>query len=165
MKSLLPRFNAQRMVMDYVREYYAPAAVLAKRLGADDHNPARVLAAWLARVEALWPQVAVRRLDEPPGQLHPDETMHMQVAVRLGELDVADVVVECVVSPEPRSGDGATLRLEFEQAGRNEAGEAIYKLDFKPSPALPGLQSYQIRVYPYHELLSHRFEVGRMLWL
>ena len=26
MKSLLPRFNAQRMVMDYVREFYAPAA-------------------------------------------------------------------------------------------------------------------------------------------
>jgi starch phosphorylase len=165
MKSLLPRFNAQRMVMDYVREFYAPAAALAKRLGADDHGPARVLAAWLARVESLWPQVAVRRLDEPPAQLHPDETMHMQVAVRLGELDVADVVVECVVRPEPRGRDEADLRLEFEQAGRNDAGEAIYRLDFRPSPALPGLQSYQIRVYPYHELLSHRFEVGRMLWL
>ena len=119
--------------------------------------------AWLARIESLWPKVAVRRLDEPRSQLHPDETLHMQVAVRLGELDVSDIVVECVVSPEPRTDNGTALGLEFEHAGRNEAGEAIYQLDFEPS--LSGLQSYQIRLYPYHELLSHRFEVGRMLWL
>ena len=55
------------------------------------------------------------------------------------------------------------LRQEFEYAGRNDAGEAIFQLDFRSE--LPGLQSYQIRLYPYHELLSHRFEVGRMLWL
>ena len=67
------------------------------------------------------------------------------------------------MSPEPRTQNGEALRLEFEHAGRNDGGEAIYRLDFKPS--LSGLQSYQIRLYPYHELLSHRFEVGRMLWL
>jgi starch phosphorylase len=163
MKTLLPRFNAQRMVMDYVREFYAPAATLARRLSADGHGPARVLAAWLARVEALWPQVTVRRLDEPPAAVHPDETLHMQVAVQLGALEVADVVVECIVGPEPMAETVAPLREEFEYAGRNEAGEAIFKLDYKSE--LSGLQSYQIRIYPYHELLSHRFEVGRMLWL
>jgi starch phosphorylase len=162
MKSLLPRFNAQRMVMDYVREFYAPAATLGKRLSADDHSPARVLAAWLAKVAKVWPEVAVRRLDQPPSRLHPDETLHMQVAVRLGELDVGDVIVECIVGPDLPEGE-ATLRLEFEYAGRNDAGEAIYRLDFQSG--IPGLQTYQIRVYPYHELLSHRFEVGRMLWL
>jgi starch phosphorylase len=162
MKTLLPRFNAQRMVMDYVREFYAPAATLARRLSADEHAPARVLAAWIARVQALWPQVALRRLDEPRGHVHPDEELHMQVAVRLGELDVNDVVVECIIGSVPFT-DSHLLRLEFEFAGKNESGEAVFRLDFRP--ALPGLQSYQIRIYPYHELLSHRFEVGRMLWL
>ena len=32
-------------------------------------------------------------------------------------------------------------------------------------PPLPGLQLYQIRTYPCHELLSHRFETGCMIWL
>jgi len=82
--------------------------------------------------------------------------------VRLGELDVSDVVIECIVGQEPLA-DSHMLRLEFEFAGRNPSGEAIFRLDFRP--ALSGLQSYQIRIYPYHELLSHRFEVGRMLWL
>jgi starch phosphorylase len=163
MKTLLPRFNAQRMVMDYVREFYAPAATLGKRLSADEHAPARVLAAWLARIEALWPTVAARRLDDPAQHLHPDEILHMQIAIRLGELDVSDVVVECLVGAEPATETTTGLRQEFEYSGRNEAGEAIFHLDFRPE--LPGLQSYQIRVYPYHELLSHRFEVGRMLWL
>ena len=51
----------------------------------------------------------------------------MQVAVRLGELDVGDVIVECIVGPDLPEGE-ATLRLEFEYAGRNDAGEAIVML-------------------------------------
>jgi len=27
------------------------------------------------------------------------------------------------------------------------------------------MQTYQVRMYPYHELLSHPFEMGRMLWI
>jgi starch phosphorylase len=163
MKSLMPRFNAQRMVMDYVRDFYAPAARLAQRLSTDDHAPARVLSAWIARVQSLWSQVSVRRLDDPPARMHPDETMHMQVAVQLGGLDVADVVVECIVEPENPTEGAAPVTHQFEYTGRNDAGEAIFRLDFRS--ALPGLLSYRIRVYPWHELLSHRFEVGRMLWL
>jgi starch phosphorylase len=28
-----------------------------------------------------------------------------------------------------------------------------------------GLQHFKIRIYPYHPLLSHPLECGRMLWL
>ena len=41
--------------------------------------------------------------------------------------------------------------------------EHLYALEFKPE--LCGKIEYRIRVYPYHELLTHRFEMGMMMWL
>jgi starch phosphorylase len=40
---------------------------------------------------------------------------------------------------------------------------AAFRIEFVPP--FPGLQTYQVRMYPYHELLSHPFEMGRMLWI
>ena len=39
----------------------------------------------------------------------------------------------------------------------------MYKLALRPRRT--GLQRYRIRVYPHHELLAHRFELGCMRWL
>jgi starch phosphorylase len=39
----------------------------------------------------------------------------------------------------------------------------LFVLDL--DPPLPGLQHYQIRMYPHHDCLSHRFETGCMIWL
>ena len=40
---------------------------------------------------------------------------------------------------------------------------AGFRIEF--NPPFPGMQTYQIRMYPYHEFLSHPFEMGRMLWI
>ena len=42
-------------------------------------------------------------------------------------------------------------------------GAAVYSLDLQP----PGCGQFatEIRIYPYHELLSHPYEVGLMKWL
>ncbi|MFT4045371.1 MAG: alpha-glucan family phosphorylase, partial [Solimonas sp.] len=46
MKTLIPRFNSARMVMDYVRGFYGPAAGQTARFGAGGHALAREYAAW-----------------------------------------------------------------------------------------------------------------------
>ena len=45
----------------------------------------------------------------------------------------------------------------------NDHGETVFKLDLHPE--ISGLLHYQIRIYPHHDLLSHAFETGHMLWL
>jgi len=47
------------------------------------------------------------------------------------------------------------------EAGHGD--ETLYRLDLQPP--LSGLQYYKIRIYPSHPLLSHRFEMGCMLWI
>jgi starch phosphorylase len=52
---------------------------------------------------------------------------------------------------------------QFQPVGKNNKGETIYQLDLDSK--LTGLQHYKIRVFPYHALLAHRFEMGCMLWV
>jgi glycogen phosphorylase len=46
---------------------------------------------------------------------------------------------------------------------QNVHDETQFGLEFSPEGS--GLLHYQIRIYPYHSLLTHPFETGCMLWV
>ncbi len=164
MKTILPRFNAQRMVMDYVRQYYVPAIRQRLVLTSDAGRRAQELAQWKKHIFKNWPGVHIRRLDDPPTQIRAGTMLTLQVAAFLNGLEPDDVLVECLVGTESESGEFLIRdRHVFIAQGRNEAGETLYRLDLEPR--LPGLQYYKIRMYPFHPNLSHRFETGCMVWL
>ncbi|MBO0841464.1 MAG: alpha-glucan family phosphorylase, partial [Sciscionella sp.] len=52
-----PKVLATRMVREYVRELYAPAAVASRRVSADGFAAARELATWRRRLVEAWPGV------------------------------------------------------------------------------------------------------------
>ena len=62
LKSLGPKVLATRMVRDYVRQLYAPAAGTARALNSDYHGAAE-LAAWKKKVRAGWPGVHVEHVE------------------------------------------------------------------------------------------------------
>jgi starch phosphorylase len=164
MRSILPRFNAQRMVMDYARDYYAPAQLHWRRLGAEGGRAAGWLAAWKRRVAAGWPAVQARRLGGHVGQITADAPIDIRMAVHLGPLDIRDVRVECLFG-RPQEGVGFAIQqiLTLEPQGLNERGEAIFIL--RATPEFSGLQYYKLRVHPQHPLLRHPLESGLMLWI
>jgi starch phosphorylase len=169
MKSIMPRFNAQRMLMDYLQAYYGPASRQGHTLAEGAGAGARELAAWKRRVERSWPKVAIRRTDASERAILYGQSLPIEVAVRLDGLLPEDVVVECLLGIETEQGAAETgaftprRALPLEPTGRNEQGEYLFRLDL-PS-IFPGLQFYKLRVYPFHRLLSHRFEMGYMLWV
>ncbi len=164
MKSLIPQFNAQRMVMDYAMQFYGPANHQFRALTADGARPAHELAGWKKRVLAAWPGIRIHRTDHAPNAIGAGETLPIEVAVRMNGLDVADVVVECLLGQEDEHGEFHTQSHHPLSAVAEGAGEeTTFRIDLAPS--LPGLQHYKIRVYPYHGLLSHPFELGCMVWL
>lgn len=164
MKTIIPRFNAERMVADYLARYYLPARDQGRRLAADDCAGARTLAQWKQRVLAGWPEVRLALADTAPDSVHQDERLSLRVAVALGALAPEDVAVECVLGSESATGAfEAHSTHAFAHGGSLADGRALFTLDLAPPEA--GLLSYQIRVYPWHELLAHPFELGRMRWL
>lgn len=164
MKSIMPHFNAQRMVMDYVRDYYAPASRQYKKLSADNNAPAIALAKWKNKIAKAWQGVTLNRLDTAQQSIKAGETLPIRVMATLNGLAASDVKVECLLGTESEQGDFEIKdHFYLEPTDSDSSGEVEFRLDL--CPTLSGLQYYKIRIYPDHELLSHAFETGRMIWL
>lgn len=163
-KSILPQFNSQRMVVDYIRDFYSRASNQCRSLASDQYSGARDLASWKAKVRRTWPKVSLRLAEKLPEAIHSGRTLPISVAAKLHDLKPDDVRVECVVGIEDEHGDFvAQSHFDLAAAGSAGDGETLYRLDL--IPPLAGLQHYKLRMYPTHKLLSHPFEVGCMLWL
>jgi len=163
MASLLPRYDASRMLGEYVAKYYLPAARQGQRYARDGYDAAMTIAAWKSRVRTAWPGVALRRVDQPPSRIHFGESIPVEVGVKLNGLAPGDVCVELILTREVREGAPLSHSHELASAGAGEQGEQRFRLDLKPG--LAGRLDYRIRVYPRHELLTHPFEMGLSTWL
>jgi len=164
MATILPRFSARRMLEEYLSGFYGPAARQGQAHGRDNFRAAAELAEWTERVRAAWPRVRLRRLDTPPARLGFGDRMEVEVAVQLDGLQPADVVVELVFQADDagRETDPDPESCTFQPEARTDAGETRFVLPLQPQ--LCGRLRYSIRCYPHHALLSHRFELGLMVW-
>ncbi|MEJ2553455.1 MAG: alpha-glucan family phosphorylase, partial [Gammaproteobacteria bacterium] len=164
MKSLIPRYNAQRMVTDYITRFYGPANRHRRVLGEREYMPARELAKWKKHVRQAWPQVTARRIESTPLQIMAEEILPLEVAVKLNGLSADDISMECLVGSPSEANEFVVHSSHlFRPVESGHGEETFYRLDLQPP--LPGLQYYKIRIYPSHPLLSHRFEMGCMLWI
>jgi len=163
--SILPRFNSTRMLEEYLTKFYQAAAQQWRHYVQFNFAGARAVAGWKARVRTAWHNVAIRRMDNARHRIPFGESLRFEVAVNLNGLAPEDVVVELLFG---RPGDRNQPREAQPYRFRNEgliadSGEHLYSIHFKPE--MCGRIEYRIRVYPYHELLTHRFEMGMMKWL
>lgn len=165
MKSLIPRFNSQRMVMEYVRRFYTYARRQRLVMSGNHYARAKELAAWRRKVDKNWSRVRLRRLDQGTQEIKAGEKLPIRVGVFLDGLQTDDVLMECLVGTESESGEFIKHDVHVFTPGpvNPETGETEYTLDLEPR--LPGLQFYRIRIMPFHPCLAHRFEAGYMLWL
>ena len=97
LKSLGPKVLATRMVRDYVRQLYAPAAVTGRPLDAD-YEGAAELAAWKKRGARRLGRRPRRARREPRRRRRPEvgATLTVRAFVSLGALTPDDVAVEVV---------------------------------------------------------------------
>jgi starch phosphorylase len=161
MASLLPRYDASRMLGEYVSNFYLPASRQGHRYRENGREGARSVAEWKTRVRSAWSGVSARRVDTPPQRIQFGDSLPIEIAVRLNGLAPGDLKVELLLEREPR--DGMQHVHALAPAGGAESGEQKYNLQLKPG--LSGRLDYRIRVYPRHELLTHPFELGLMIWV
>ena len=161
--TLLPQFNSLRMVSEYVEKFYIPASRNWPSFAQDNYAGARALANWKAKVRQAWAGVSIRRLDEPVRRMSYGHSMELEVALHLDGLTSQDVRVEMIVGRASKQGQDKDVRvIQFEAKGE-QGNEHVFGLSTVPD--ICGKLMYRIRVYPYHELLTHPFETGLMRWL
>lgn len=169
MKSILPVFNNIRMALDYVRSYYGPAQRRGKKLAENSHQGARDLAIWKKQVAAAWPGATIRLSQPIPKAVRSGESMPIEVAVRLNGLRPEDVVVECVLGRTTEFGEFIPRNsVHLGTTGQVLDGETYFQGNLcsdRYCALVEGIEHFKIRVYPYHQMMSHPFECGCMLWV
>jgi starch phosphorylase len=163
-KTIMPRFNSQRMVMDYVTNYYQKASAQGARLMADGGILATELADWKAKIREAWPAVELSVIGCVDCRCPHDGTVEVRLEAKLHGLTAEDVRVECLASPECTGTHTTPGPASFflEQESETD-GKTVFATQVQPP--YPGLQTLRFRMYPYHEALTHPLEMGAMLWV
>jgi starch phosphorylase len=182
MASVLPVFNSERVLRDYLRDFYVPAARHGRAMAADGFLAARELGSWKERIRAAWPGVTLKLLSTPSTDISFADRVALDVDVALNGLAPHDVRVECQVrrvlgselvvpvqgyaeNRRPANGVGflegqAVLTKRFEPGPVDGGGVCRYRLEFRPPWA--GTLEYEVRAVPDHPHLSHPYELGLM---
>jgi starch phosphorylase len=164
LKSLGPKVLATRMVRDYVRELYAPAATSRRALvdeGAEDRFAgARELAQWKRRVRAGWDAVRVEHV-EGTAPRHPEvgASLDVRAYVALGTLAPGDVEVQLVHGRTDESdaivaSTVTPLTLTESYDGGRHCFSGALTLE------RAGGFGYTVRVLPKHDRLVSPAELG-----
>jgi glycogen phosphorylase len=159
LRSLGPLVQADRMVGDYVRHLYAPAAESGRALAADSFAAARELAAWKERVRQAWPAVRIEHVEADGTEPSLGAVLDVRVTAALGGLTASDVSVE-VVCGRPGEDDEITEPTYVTLAADDSAPGPQARFWGAVELGQPGLFGYTVRVLPKHPLLASRAELG-----
>jgi starch phosphorylase len=173
MMTVIPHFTMGRVVQDYAHGLYYPAAQHHQRLMSGGAAAASELSGWKRRVREQWPGVGLRRLGDTPRELPRAGALDVRIAAMLNGLTPGDVRVEFVaqrVLPRSKSELPAlssfrsdrhddAWRALLRPSGEVEAdGSTVYVLHALPPNC--GQFAFEIRIFPWHEMLAHPLEMG-----
>jgi starch phosphorylase len=176
-KWIAPRFNTHRMVAQYTRRFYNPAATKWRLLTAEACARARAFANWKADMKKAWPNLAIEDIMVEVGngdgytslnpkrpQLKIGSQLRVRALVELGKLTPADVSVELYHGPIDGNGninDGLTVKMDYSNAA--EQNSKHWFAGLMPCRRT-GQQGLAVRILPRHPDLANPYEMYLILW-
>jgi starch phosphorylase len=159
LRTLGPLVQADRMVSDYVKNLYAPAAASSRALVSDGNTAARDLATWKSRVRQSWSGVRIEHVEADGAEPSLGAVLDVRVLAVLGDLTPSDVCVEVVygrLGDDDELADPSTATLSPDDTA--EAGHTRFSGSVELSE--PGPFGYTVRVLPSHPLLTSKPDLG-----
>ena len=163
LQTLGPQVLATRMVREYVVDLYNPLAYRAHRLNEDKYARARDLAAWRVKVQAAWPDIAVRAVSGDEGLAQLGEERSVWAAVDLGSLTPEDVTVQLVHGSVRSDGMIDDRQVEpLKHEGTGEDGAQTFSGRFVCDAS--GEYGFAVRVVPANPDLLTWADTGLVAW-
>ena len=166
MQSLIARFSSNRMVREYLNDYYIPAAQRYAEL-RDKHNAlTKRLARWKQDVNARFSSLRIEqiRIEGLKGEeLMGTQPMQVQIGVLPGGMKPEELLVQLVAGPG--DGNGFTDTPDVVDMARTEESTAdrlVYACAYSPSRSGPHV--YGVRVLPVTPGLASPLETRLVLW-
>ncbi len=167
LKTLTAQFSSDRMVGDYVDQYYLPAAARFAEVTRDNLKLTRELTAWKAEVPARFAtlRMGVVQLNGIEGdQLVCGQPLTVQININLGAMRVDEILVQLVIGPSRGDDFAAEPECIRLAPGRRvgENSEVTFTGTFVATRN--GRYTYGIRVMPVTEGLDSPLATGLLLW-
>ena len=159
-------FTTNRMLTDYIVQYYNPQAERTASLVADDYKVARQIAAWKKHLRREWQNVGVISMVKPDSS-HEDialgKEFHAEVVLSIGDLQPEDVGVELLFASSDSKG-ALHIQEHFEFAPV-ESNDGVVRYEASLLPQTTGLYQVAARIYARNPLLPHRQDFELVRWL
>ena len=168
LKSLTAMYSSNRMLTDYIRQFYLRAAHRRNMLRENNWEACRALAAWQKDLSARFCTLKVDELSI--GGLENNimtcgEPVAVQLYLHLGEMKPEEVLVQLVIGQALNNGNFRDkpdiLRLEPRHV-ENVEGAMRYTASYIPSYS--GHYRYGVRIMPVHPALASPLETDLILW-
>ena len=163
MRSLLPRFNTNRMVREYT-DLYRAALSRWSHLIENDCAVAKDLAAWRASLSRQWEQIRVESVESSGNcEYRVGSAFDVTAEVFLGDVAPDQVEVQLYhgrVNGSDHLVDGQVIRME----PQGDAAEGRHRFVGKVACATTGHRGYTVRILPYHPDLGCPHCTGLIRW-
>ena len=159
--SVAPQFSLNRMLKDYVNQYYIPAGALGQKLAGENYAGARALSDWERRVKSAWPQVHLRASGPASGEIHVGQSIKVEATLQLGPLNPDDLSVELVYGQQQDGNLKTALVAPMLEDG-NADGQLHYSVNLSSPDS--GRFVYGVRVRPNQPDLPNPFALPMIRW-
>ncbi|MGD9692551.1 MAG: alpha-glucan family phosphorylase [Phycisphaerales bacterium] len=162
--NLAPRFNSNRMVIDYVENHYVEAHHASLRLNELDHQRAKDLADRLSRLRDRWPHIRISDVKtDIPAQVPIRSSVRVSATIHLPGLAPDDVRVQVYQGEVNSSGDllkGRPHDMRLEKSLDNDNHAFVGEF----SVARSGRNGFSVRVLPRVDDLHTPFVPSLITW-
>ena len=158
-------FTTNRMLSDYIAQYYVPQGKAAVAVKAKDFAQARELAAWKTRVRREWENIRQVSRSEPATSydLTQAQPYHAEMELQMGSLTPEEVGMEVVFAQQDAHGKLHIVEVQDCQVVSFKDGVAKYSVDVMPEKT--GAYMVGARCFAKHPLLAHRQSFECVKWL
>ena len=159
-------FTTNRMLTDYINQYYVPQAARVDGIVADDYAQARELAAWKKKLRREWKNVEVVSVVAPNSAIDNvtlGNDFNAEVVLNIGDLNADEIGVELLFATVDNKGKfHIQERYDFTPV---ECTDGVAKYTASINPDRSGLYQVAGRIYAKNSLLPHRQDFELVRWL
>jgi glycogen phosphorylase len=157
MRLLTPQFSTNRMLLEYVREVYLPAAVDYAQRCAEGARLAHELWQWEREIRHRWHEVHAGGLEVT----HEDDGWTFSLPVYLGDLPAEAVAAQLYSEP---SGDEPQALIPMQRVG--PVPGAVNGVLFRAHvPTRRASTHFTARLVPFHPQAKVPLESNRIHWI
>ena len=159
-------FTTNRMLDDYIRQYYEPQSKRFGFLVENNFAKAREIAEWKRRMRREWQNVGLVSITKPDSS-HEDillgKEFNSEIVLNIGDLDPEEIGVELLFATSDSKGKLHIRTVtEYKPAEAND-GVVKYRASLLPDTA--GMYQVAARIYAKNPLLPHRQDFELVRWL